>query len=112
MKRSSLTVARLIIATAALAFGSAHAVVPYRVTDLGPGSALSINNVGQVLGSTGDQPMMYVFTPGSGATFLPQGFGAAGPSAPVAAVQPIIGGIAPGIAPTTVFSDEYRFIGV
>jgi hypothetical protein len=48
MKRSSLTVARLIIATAALAFGSAHAVIPYRVTDLGPGSALSINNVGQV----------------------------------------------------------------
>jgi probable HAF family extracellular repeat protein len=82
MKRSSLTVARLIIATAALAFGSAHAVVPYRVTDLGPGSALSINNVGQVLGSTGGQlPRSYIFTPGSGATFLPQGFGAAGSSA-------------------------------
>jgi probable HAF family extracellular repeat protein len=73
MKRLSLTAARLIIATAALAFGAAHAVVLYRVTDLGPGSAGSLNNVGQVLGST-PFGQRYVFTPGSGAAFLPQGF--------------------------------------
>ena len=83
MKRASLTAARLIIATAALALGSAHAVVPYRVTDLGPGSASSINDNGQVLGSVSDltESRNFVFTPGSGVTFLPQGFGAFGSSA-------------------------------
>ena len=69
---------------AALAFGSAHAVVPYRVTDLGPGSAQASTTKARSWGSIvrpGAGLVTSSSRPGSGAMFLPQGFQAAGPSA-------------------------------
>lgn len=92
MRVKSEQLAWFVIAAALIA-SPAGAAVSYRVTDLGAGSATSLNDVGQVLGFTASA-RSFVFTPGSGSMLLPEGFVASGFSSAINDFGVVAGGAA------------------